>query len=33
MFLSHLVFAWNVWQMTYARQRADVGAILATEAA
>ena len=33
MFLSHLVFAWNVWQMTYARQRADVGATLAAEAA
>lgn len=33
MFLSHLLFAWNVWQMTYARQRADVGANLAMEAA
>ena len=33
MFLSHLLFAWNVWQMTYARQRVDVGANLAMEAA
>ena len=33
MFLSHLVFAWNVWQMTYAHQRAEVGAIMAAEAA
>jgi cytochrome c oxidase cbb3-type subunit 1 len=26
MFLSHLVFAWNVWDMTYRRRRAPGGA-------
>jgi cytochrome c oxidase cbb3-type subunit 1 len=32
MFLSHLVFAWNVWRMTFARRAAPVTPALAGEA-
>jgi cytochrome c oxidase cbb3-type subunit 1 len=35
MFLSHIVFAWNVWRMTYGRaaQAAPIDALPAVEAA
>jgi len=33
MFLSHLVFAWNVWDMTYARGHVNLEAPRAVEAA